>query len=82
MRERVIVTVTGCEMSPVAFGFWSSRRSLPPPPAATQVFLAKRRHDAKYYAIKVLQKRVILNRKEVTSLKIKFQHLRSDRVGF
>lgn len=33
-----------------------------------QVFLAKRKHDGKYYAIKVLQKRVILNRKEVTSL--------------
>lgn len=32
---------------------------------AMQVFLAKRRHDAKYYAIKVLQKKVILNRKEV-----------------
>lgn len=33
-----------------------------------QVFLAKRKHDGKCYAIKVLQKRVILNRKEVTSL--------------
>lgn len=31
-----------------------------------QVFLAKRKHDAKYYAVKVLQKKVILNRKEVT----------------
>lgn len=30
-----------------------------------QVFLAKRKHDGKYYAIKVLQKKVILNRKEV-----------------
>lgn len=30
-----------------------------------QVFLAKRRHDEKYYAVKVLQKKVILNRKEV-----------------
>lgn len=31
-----------------------------------QVFLAKRKHDEKYYAVKVLQKKVILNRKEVT----------------
>lgn len=31
-----------------------------------QVFLAKLRNDAKYYAVKVLQKKVILNRKEVT----------------
>lgn len=30
-----------------------------------QVFLAKRKIDEKYYAIKVLQKKVILNRKEV-----------------
>lgn len=30
-----------------------------------QVFLAKRKIDGKYYAIKVLQKKVILNRKEV-----------------
>uniref|UniRef100_A0A671YME0 Serum/glucocorticoid regulated kinase family member 3 n=1 Tax=Sparus aurata TaxID=8175 RepID=A0A671YME0_SPAAU len=29
-----------------------------------KVFLAKRRHDEKYYAVKVLQKKVILNRKE------------------
>lgn len=29
-----------------------------------KVFLAKRKHDAKYYAVKVLQKKVILNRKE------------------
>uniref|UniRef100_A0A3B3X865 Serum/glucocorticoid regulated kinase family member 3 n=1 Tax=Poecilia mexicana TaxID=48701 RepID=A0A3B3X865_9TELE len=29
-----------------------------------KVFLAKRRHDGKYYAVKVLQKKVILNRKE------------------
>lgn len=33
-----------------------------------QVFLAKRKHDEKYYAVKVLQKKVILNRKEVTLL--------------
>lgn len=33
-----------------------------------QVFLAKRKHDGKYYAVKVLQKKVILNRKEVISL--------------
>ncbi len=33
-----------------------------------QVFLAKRKHDGKYYAVKVLQKKVILNRKEVTTL--------------
>lgn len=33
-----------------------------------QVFLAKPRHDGKYYAIKVLQKKIILNRKEVTLL--------------
>lgn len=33
---------------------------------ASQVFLAKRKHDGKYYAVKVLQKKVILNRKEVT----------------
>lgn len=30
-----------------------------------QVFLAKRKTDGKYYAVKVLQKKVILNRKEV-----------------
>ncbi|XP_047205255.1 serine/threonine-protein kinase Sgk3 isoform X2 [Girardinichthys multiradiatus] len=29
-----------------------------------KVFLAKRKHDEKYYAVKVLQKKVILNRKE------------------
>uniref|UniRef100_A0A672Y891 Serum/glucocorticoid regulated kinase family member 3 n=1 Tax=Sphaeramia orbicularis TaxID=375764 RepID=A0A672Y891_9TELE len=29
-----------------------------------KVFLAKRKHDGKYYAVKVLQKKVILNRKE------------------
>uniref|UniRef100_A0AAQ5Z4G8 Serine/threonine-protein kinase Sgk1 n=1 Tax=Amphiprion ocellaris TaxID=80972 RepID=A0AAQ5Z4G8_AMPOC len=29
-----------------------------------KVFLAKRNHDGKYYAVKVLQKKVILNRKE------------------
>uniref|UniRef100_A0A3P9JGG1 Serum/glucocorticoid regulated kinase family member 3 n=1 Tax=Oryzias latipes TaxID=8090 RepID=A0A3P9JGG1_ORYLA len=29
-----------------------------------RVFLAKRKHDGKFYAIKVLQKKVILNRKE------------------
>ncbi|PWA18207.1 hypothetical protein CCH79_00004177 [Gambusia affinis] len=29
-----------------------------------KVFLAKRRHDGKYYAVKVLQKKIILNRKE------------------
>uniref|UniRef100_A0A3Q3VSR6 Serine/threonine-protein kinase Sgk1 n=1 Tax=Mola mola TaxID=94237 RepID=A0A3Q3VSR6_MOLML len=29
-----------------------------------KVFLAKPRHDGKYYAIKVLQKKIILNRKE------------------
>ncbi|KAF3703566.1 Serine/threonine-protein kinase Sgk3 [Channa argus] len=29
-----------------------------------KVFLAKRKHDEKYYAVKVLQKNVILNRKE------------------
>lgn len=33
----------------------------------TQVFLAKRKHDGKCYAVKVLQKKVILNRKEVHS---------------
>lgn len=33
-----------------------------------QVFLAKRKTDGKYYAIKVLQKKVILNRKEVAIL--------------
>lgn len=33
-----------------------------------QVFLAKRKHDGKYYAVKVLQKKVILNRKEVNLL--------------
>lgn len=33
-----------------------------------QVFLAKRKIDGKYYAIKVLQKKVILNRKEVVIL--------------
>lgn len=32
-----------------------------------QVFLAKRKNDGKYYAIKILQKKVILNKKEVTS---------------
>jgi len=35
---------------------------------AIQVFLAKRKHDGKYYAVKVLQKKVILNRKEVNLL--------------
>ena len=34
----------------------------------TKVLLAKRKNDGKYYAIKVLQKRVILNRREVASL--------------
>uniref|UniRef100_A0A3Q0T4S1 Serum/glucocorticoid regulated kinase family member 3 n=1 Tax=Amphilophus citrinellus TaxID=61819 RepID=A0A3Q0T4S1_AMPCI len=29
-----------------------------------KVFLAKRKHDGKFYAVKILQKRVILNRKE------------------
>ncbi|XP_010786922.1 serine/threonine-protein kinase Sgk3-like, partial [Notothenia coriiceps] len=29
-----------------------------------KVFLAKRKHDEKFYAVKVLQKKVILNRKE------------------
>ncbi|KAF6727302.1 Serine/threonine-protein kinase Sgk3 [Oryzias melastigma] len=29
-----------------------------------KVFLAKRKHDGKFYAVKVLQKKVILNRKE------------------
>uniref|UniRef100_A0A7N6B393 Serine/threonine-protein kinase Sgk1 n=1 Tax=Anabas testudineus TaxID=64144 RepID=A0A7N6B393_ANATE len=29
-----------------------------------KVFLAKRKHDEKYYAVKVLQKKIILNRKE------------------
>lgn len=35
------------------------------PPFVMQVFLAKWKHDEKYYAVKVLQKKVILNRKEV-----------------
>lgn len=30
-----------------------------------QVFLTKRKHDGKFYAIKILQKKIILNRKEV-----------------
>lgn len=30
-----------------------------------QVFLAKRKHDGKFYAVKILQKKIILNRKEV-----------------
>ncbi|XP_044031561.1 serine/threonine-protein kinase Sgk3 isoform X4 [Siniperca chuatsi] len=38
-----------------------------------KVFLAKRRHDGKYYAVKVLQKKVILNRKEL------FFHLQKER---
>uniref|UniRef100_A0A8C4DI96 Serum/glucocorticoid regulated kinase family member 3 n=1 Tax=Dicentrarchus labrax TaxID=13489 RepID=A0A8C4DI96_DICLA len=38
-----------------------------------KVFLAKRKHDEKYYAVKVLQKRVILNRKEL------FFHLQRER---
>lgn len=30
-----------------------------------QVFLAKRKLDGKFYAVKVLQKKIVLNRKEV-----------------
>jgi len=31
----------------------------------SQVLLAKRKLDGKYYAVKVLQKKIVLNRKEV-----------------
>lgn len=34
----------------------------------SQVLLAKRKLDGKYYAVKVLQKKIVLNRKEVNSL--------------
>lgn len=37
-----------------------------------QVFLAKRKTDGKYYAVKVLQKKVILNRKEVAVFRSEF----------
>lgn len=35
-------------------------------PLTIQVFLAKHKHDGKCYAVKVLQKKFIVNRKEVT----------------
>lgn len=40
-----------------------------------QVFLAKRKIDGKCYAVKVLQKKVILNRKEVALCSFRFFRL-------
>lgn len=65
MQQRIPLKVLLAERGLQQPGCFASLCALLHLVSVPQVLLAKRKLDGKYYAVKVLQKKIVLNRKEV-----------------